>query len=245
MSRRTSRSPITRDDGKVEASCPQCGALFRLPPERLDQKFECVDCHRVFFPNKTVGKRVKPDHTRAYVAFAVGTLLVIGIGVAISMNSADHGSGKPKTTAAAKAGEKAKEPVYTLATHPRAQQLFQWAQGVHSNDGLVVPRHTDVVEAARRLSVADVRDTSAVLKALQTHESTRLLREMDVSSAALGTQADMTAASGWGTVYLAPNPRDPRQAKLKSIEMTVSFRMEGDTIKVIGWDVAGKPPAGR
>ena len=85
MSRRdrpTSRSSSARSgvrlDGKIDVSCPQCGTRYRVTEEVLEQKLECQECHRVFFPMTTVGKRVTPpSHTGTYVLFGIIALLVL------------------------------------------------------------------------------------------------------------------------------------------------------------------------
>ncbi|MFN9331454.1 MAG: hypothetical protein ACK6D1_02540 [Planctomycetota bacterium] len=71
----SSRAPRERADGRVDVACPQCGAQYRVTKEALDEKLECGDCHRVFFPKTTAGKRVAPpDYTKTYVGVGVAVL---------------------------------------------------------------------------------------------------------------------------------------------------------------------------
>jgi len=67
-----------RLDGRVDASCPQCGTRYRVAEDVLEQKLECQECHRVFFPMTTVGKRVRPpSHTGTYVLIGIIAVLII------------------------------------------------------------------------------------------------------------------------------------------------------------------------
>ena len=61
-----------RLDGRLDASCPQCGTRYRISEEMLEQKLECQECHRVFFPKTTIGKRIRPPSN-------TGTFVIIGI----------------------------------------------------------------------------------------------------------------------------------------------------------------------
>lgn len=223
-----------RTDGKVDVSCPQCGAEFRIPSDHLSEKLECSECHRVFIPKTTVGKRGKPpDHTKVYVGFGIGAVALIGIFFAMS------GPGeKPKKAPVVEAPKVAE---YGLGTHPRALQLVQWAQGIGKNDALLVPRYTDIPAAGKQLGVANPNDIDAVMKELQANISTRFLRELQCESAQLASAADMEAPTGTGVVYVTPRPDVDQYKKNTRGEIEVTFRMDADVVKVTGWKVKLPP----
>lgn len=228
------RGARARTDGKVDVSCPQCSAQFRIPADNLSEKLECSECHRVFIPKTTVGKRVKPpDNTKVYVGFGIGAVALIGIFFAMS-----GGGEKPKK---APVVEAPRGPEYNLGSHPRALQLVQWAQGIDKNDALLVPRYTDLPAAGKQLGVANPNDIEMVTKELQTNISTRFLRELMCESAQLATQADMTAASGTGIVFVTPKPGDDNYLKRTRGEIEVTFRMDAEVVKVTGWKVKLPP----
>ena len=67
-----------RLDGRLDVSCPQCGTRYRVAEEVLEQKLECRDCHRIFFPMTTVGERITPpSRTGTYVLFGIVAVLII------------------------------------------------------------------------------------------------------------------------------------------------------------------------
>ena len=75
---RSSPARGPRLDGRIDASCPQCGTRYRVTEEVLEQKIECQECHRVFFPKTTVGKKIAPpSHTSTYVLFGIIALIVL------------------------------------------------------------------------------------------------------------------------------------------------------------------------
>lgn len=224
----------TRSDGKVDVGCPQCGTLYRLPAEQLDQKIECSECHRVFFAKTTAGKRVKPpDHTKAYVGFGVAAVALVVLFLLMS-GGGDKPNTQPEPTVAPRA------PAFGRGSHPRALQLVQWAQGVAANNEVVIARHTDLAAAAAQLGVTP-GDAAAVLQAMQTHESTRFLRELSCESAELATDADMEAPSGKAMVFVVPKPGDDTYRKNANGQIEVSWRADGETLRVTAWQVALPP----
>lgn len=199
----------------------------------LDEKIECTECHRVFFAKSTVGKRVAaPDHTKVYIGFGVGAVAIIGL-FALS-----NGGNKPK------APPKTKPVVVTQpfgrSDHPRAVGLSTWAQSIASNNQLVLTRHTDLTAMAAFLNL-ESSEASAVMRALQTDKSTELLRIMDCSSAMLDTEADMTAASGSGVIYVTPKSGDERFKKNTNGTFAVTFNTDGDTVKVTSFKMTLEP----
>jgi hypothetical protein len=74
----SSSSRGARLDGRLDVSCPQCGTRYRVAEDLLEQKLECQECHRVFFPQTTVGKRIKPpSNTGTYVMFGIIAVLIL------------------------------------------------------------------------------------------------------------------------------------------------------------------------
>jgi hypothetical protein len=228
-----SAGPRARTDGRVDVSCPQCAAAYRIGEELLDTKIECTECHRVFFAKTTAGKKTKPpDYTKVYVGFGVGIVAIIGIFIVMSSGGEKP---KPKPTVSAP-----KTPAFTLGTHPRAMQLVKWAQSIGDNNQLVTSTHSDLSALAAKLEVPDA-ESAAVIAALQTHDSTRYLRELQCESAALSSESDMTALQGSGIVYVTPKPGDDNYLKNTRGELVVTFQMAGDQVKVTGFDVKMKP----
>ncbi len=227
--------PRARRDGKVDVSCPQCGAAYRVGEDMLDAKIECTECHRVFFAKTTAGKRVKaPDHTRVYVAFGVAAVAIIGLFAIMSGNRGGEPAREDRQAAAPK------EPAFTTGTHPRADQLVKWAQSIASNNQLVLATHSDLPALARQLGV-DGADAPTVIRALQEHESTRYLRTMQCDSAALSGEADMTAATGSGVIFVTPKAGDDDYKRNTRGEIAVTFRTDGEQIKVSGFEVRLHP----
>ncbi len=222
-----------RDDGKVDICCPQCGARYRVAPDTLETKIECSDCHRVFYGKNTVGKRIAPDNTKAYFGF--GAAAVILIGVFIAMASSGDKKAKPTAPPTAKA------PTYSLGDHPRTHQLVKWARAIATDNRLVQKTHSDLTAVGKQLNIIGVTDPVTVMKELQSHESTRYLRELQCESGMLVTQADMTGATGRGIVYLTPRPGDDTYLNKVRGEIVVEFRMEGEQVRVTGWMTTTKP----
>ncbi|MCB9878230.1 MAG: hypothetical protein H6835_11585 [Planctomycetes bacterium] len=202
-----------------------------MPQDALDQKFECPECHRVFFPKTTAGKRVQaPDYTKAYLGFGLVAVAIVVIFV-LSSKSPEKPKEKPKPVAQA--------PTHTVGNHPRARQLVAWAQAIASDNQLVMQSHSNIGKLATQLGVAN--DGAAVAAALRTDESTRYLRDLVCESAELSSDADMDAASGTGMVFVTPKPGDDNYIKNTRGEIVVTFDTEGNQIKVSGFSVKMKP----
>ncbi|CAN0498904.1 unnamed protein product, partial [Discosporangium mesarthrocarpum] len=172
--------PRARTDGKIDVSCPQCAAQYRVTSEMLESKIECSECHRVFFPKTTAGKRVAPpDYTKAYVGFGVAAVVIVGLFIAMS------GSNTPTNTNN-NTVRKPVEPVYSRGDHPRTHQLVAWARSISDNNQLVLSTHTDMPALAKSLGVAN--DKLEVIKVLQEGDQGRYLRDLRCDSATLDSE---------------------------------------------------------
>ena len=226
--------PKVGRDGKVDVGCPQCGAQYRVAADKLDSKIECADCHRVFFAKSTAGKRVAaPDYTKAYIGF--GVLAVAIVGLFVLMSSGDNAPKKPNTTA-----NVPKPPEHSVGTHPRTAQLVKWAQAVGTDNRLVLQTHSDLAAIGKQLGLAK-SDADSVMKELQTNEATRFLRELVCDSGSLAGEADMSATSGKGYIYLTPKAGDDTYQKTARGELEVSFATEGEQIKVNAFSIKMPP----
>jgi hypothetical protein len=227
--------PRVGRDGKVEISCPQCAAQYRIAPDKLDTKIECADCHRVFFAKTTAGKRVAaPDHTKAYVIFGlVGVVLVGGL---ILMNS----GGKPAPVNATVSAAP-KPPEFNVGSHPRTAQLVKWAQGLASDNRLVMQTHSDLQALGRMLGMTPPIDEEAVVLELLKHDSTHYLRNLVCDSGALASDAAMTAETGSAMLYVTPKPGDEIWKKNTRAEIEVTFKMDGTQVRVTGFKTTLPP----
>jgi hypothetical protein len=226
------RGARPRSDGKVNVACPQCAAEYRIAEEHLDQKIECTSCHRVFFAKTVVGKRGKPqDHTKTYVIFGVVAVAIIGILIGMSSGEPPPKKAPPPVV---------QKSVVTRGTHPRTQQVVKWAQSITANNQFVFETHSDVAAVAAVLGIA-ATEKDKLLAAAGTHESTRFLRELNPESAELLDDESMTAATGKAKVYVTPKPGSDDWLKNTRGEIEVAFRMDGEQIKVTGWQVTMKP----
>jgi hypothetical protein len=231
---RAARGARPRTDGKVDASCPQCGTQYRLAAEAIDQKMECVECHRVFFPKTTVGKRVRgQDHTKTYLILGGVALVVIVLFAVMANGGGDQPPAAPQAAAP-------RREVYTPGNHPRTAQVVQWAQAMGSDNRLVIQTHNDLKALTAKLGVA-AGDEGALFTAIRSHEATRFLRELVADSATLADEAAMTAASGKAIVYVTPKPGTDDWKKNTRGELLVSFTAIGDQIKVTDWEVKMAP----
>ncbi len=229
-------------DGKVEAPCPQCGTVFRVPATELEKKIiECSECHKVFSARHTAGRKAHaPDYTKAYIGFGA---LALGLVVLFAVMASTGGDGGTSTKKVAGGGpaKASTAETYSVGTHPRAAMLARWAESVASNNRLVMGTHTDLTEVGKLLGTPP-RDSDAVLKALSTHELTKSLRELDCASATLASAADMTAEAGKGTLFMVPKEGDARWRKGTRGEIEVQFRKDqGEQIVVTGWNVKTEP----
>ncbi|HEX5052179.1 MAG TPA: hypothetical protein VFZ65_10435 [Planctomycetota bacterium] len=233
-SRAGARGAAAAREGKVDVNCPQCGVTYRIAEEKLDSKIECTECHRVFFAKAIVGKRAKPpDHTKTYILFGVAGVVLVGLFIMMSGNTAPPAK-KPVTYAPTKT-------TFSLGTHPRALEITKWAQAMSASNLFVIKSYSDVSAIASTLEIPADSDDNALLAAISTHESTKYLRELDPASASLATEEDMTAASGKGIVFVTPKPGDDVYRKNTRGEIEVTFTMAGDQVKVTGWKVKLKP----
>lgn len=230
------RGPKVRTDGKVDASCPQCGTKYRVAEAALDQKLECGECHRVFFPKTTAGKRVKaPDHSKTYMIFGG-----VGLGIVVLFAVMSGGSPPPKQPPKAPTVQRV---VHTPSDNPRSHQLIKWGQAIGTDNRLVLESHSDLAAIAKQVGVDDARNRDAVFAALQSHDSTRYLRELDCTDARLADEAMIESpAGGKATVSVTPKAGTDDYRKNTRGEFEVTFRMEGEQVKVTGWKLL-MPPA--
>ena len=198
----------------------------------LDEKIECTECHRVFFAKSTVGKRIQaPDYTKVYIGFGVAAVAIIGLFV-LSNGKPPEAPPKPKP--------KIEVAPYGKGDHPRALGLVQWAQSISSNNQLVLTRNTDLPAMATFLNLEN-SDAATVMNALQTDKSTELLRRMACDSAMLDTDADMSAATGSGVIYVTPKSGDDMFKKNTNGKFAVTFNTDGDTVKVTSFKMTLEP----
>lgn len=230
----SSRAPRERADGRVDVACPQCGAQYRVTKEALEEKLECGDCHRVFFPKTTAGKRVAPpDYTKTYVGVGVGVVVLIALMV-LTRGGGGSEAPKPKPVAAAPA------PAVSRGSHPRTAMALKWAQAVASGNQLVLTTHSDLPALGKAMQLADTAN-DAVLKAIGSHEATRFLRELQCDSAELASDADMTASTGTAMLFVTPKSGDDTYISRFRGELAATFRMDGDQLKVTGLTVKTPP----
>lgn len=231
-------------DGKVDAPCPQCGTVYRVLAENLDQVIKCQECGKVFPARHTAGRKAHaPDYTKAYLAFGGLGLLLVVLFMVMSSSGGDkakEAKAQTQANAAAQANQK-KNEAWSVGTHPRAQQLQRWAEAFASDNRLVMKSSTDLAAVGKLLGAPD-RDQDAALRALATHALTQPLRDFAVASATLAGNDDMTAETGRGTVFLVPKANDARWRKDTRGELEVTFRKDdGDTILVTGWTLKSEP----
>jgi hypothetical protein len=207
--------------------CPQCAAAYRVAEDMLDSKIECGECHRVFFAKTTAGKKVKPpDNTKMYVGIGVGAVALIGL-FAIMASSGEPPKTEPPPPPP-------KREVYGRSTHPRTMELVAWANALNTDNRLVLDRHSDFPALGKQLGVANPTDTLEVVKALQTHEATKFLRELACEGGELASEADMTAPEGKGVVFVTAKPGDDTYEKRYRGEVELTFRMDGNQTRVTG-----------
>ncbi len=196
----------------------------------LDEKIECSECHRVFFVKSTAGKRVvAPDYTKAYVGIGVVIFGIIGI----FMLSGGNKEAPPKKKVVIEA------PPVGRGDHPRAIALTKWATAIGGNDQLVLATHTDLRAMAQFLELEN-NDSATVITALQTLESTSLLRTMECS-AMLDSAADMTADTGTAFIYVTPKSGDDRFKRNTNGKFLVTFTATGDAVKVGSFKMTLQP----
>lgn len=223
------RAGGARSDGRVDAPCPQCGTRYRVTKEALEQKIECQECHRVFFPKTTAGKRAQgQDYTKAYVGFGIGAVVLIGLFMMFSSSDKPAAPPPPKQTV--------EVPRFSLSKNPRVDQLVAWANAVAAKNLILVQSHLDVGRAKDALKLDAATDTDGVIRALLDDPTTRYLRDLKCEGGTLPDEAAMTASSATGTVSLLPAP-DNKDYEYDRAEIELAFHMDGDQVKIEGWKV--------
>jgi hypothetical protein len=225
-------------DGKVDAPCPQCATVYRVHADNLDQVINCQECGKIFPARHAAGRRAHaPDHTKAYVVFGIVALGLVAM-FAVLASSSDKPAAKANQAAKAQANPGAN---YTVGTHPRSAQLLRWAEAVASGNRLVLQTHTDLTAVGKLLG-APYGEADAALKAIASNPLAAPLRELASVSAVLASEADMTAPTGTGILYVVPKPEDARYRKDTRGEIELTFRKESDDqIVVTGWRMKTEP----
>jgi predicted Zn finger-like uncharacterized protein len=243
VSRRDSRRARVPDDGKIDIFCPQCGAQYRVPEDRLEDKLRCKDCDRTFYPKAHAGKRVRPDHTRTYVGFALGAVAIIGLFIARSSMQ--------RSTPESKEAAASSTPV-RQANDPRAEAVVKWAMRAGSGDVLAIKAYTDFATFHKQLGVFPPRPYRnltdkerndfdlAMIAAFAKHDSMRWFRELDCT---IGKVIDSQTDANGGKVLLTCTPKstDTNWVLGSHAEIEVMFRMENGSVKVTGFATLTKP----
>lgn len=226
-------APRPRSDGKVDVFCPQCAAQFRVAADALDQKIQCTECHRTFFPKTAVGKRRQaPNYTKAYVGFGALALFIV-----VTLVLMSGGGSRP----ASNDKETPPPQVVDRGRHPRAVQVKDWAAKVHANDKFGILGGVDLTAMQAQFGLPSA-DGDAVAAAFATHESAQYLRDLEITASNLEKVEDAEAPTGAVMLYLSP-PRDSTKYAQNrgQCQVKVQFRAEGGLVKVTGWSVVKKP----
>jgi predicted Zn finger-like uncharacterized protein len=232
-SRAAGRSGPRGRDGKVEVSCPQCAAQYRVDEDMLDGQIECSECHRVFSAKANAGKRARgQDNTKTYVIFGIVGVFVVGTFIAMSGGSPP--APQPKVTAPPK-------EVVTRSTHPRTAAVLKWGQAMGTENRLVIQTHSDPAGLRKVLELAPGAADDEVFAAIKTHDATRFLRELEATSAMLTSDEAMTAATGKAVLYVTPKADNDDWRKNTRGEFEVEFQATGDQIKVTNWTLTLRP----
>ncbi|MGE3175623.1 MAG: hypothetical protein AB7O97_23575 [Planctomycetota bacterium] len=231
------RTPRGRSDGKVDIYCPQCGAHFRIADTALDSKVVCKDCTRTFIAKTTVGKRAKvQDHSKVYVGFGVGAVLVIGTLWMMSGGTDEP----PKVVAAEPTGPSQLE----LDTRARRDQAMRWAGALTKKDLFTLNNYSDMPALRTQLAldadlIGDARD-EAFFAALQKDDAGRLFFEMECTAADIGQDA-VAAGKGTAEFYFQSKPGDTVYDPKAGARIQADWRMEGAQLKISGFRLTLKP----
>lgn len=201
-----------------------------MSQEALDEKLECQECHRVFFPKTTAGKRANPqDYTKVYVGFGIGALFLV-ILFAVMSNTGSEPAQPPVRKPVVEA------EIFTRGTHPRTQQIVNWARAVREDNHLVISTYSDMPALAAMMEL-DSSDSHAVIAALQTHPSTQWIRDLECTSGSLASDDHMESSTGKCVIYLVPERGNKDYRNDDRAELELEFRMENDQVKVGGWKI--------
>jgi predicted Zn finger-like uncharacterized protein len=228
-----------RSDGKIDVFCPQCGAQYRVQEDDLEAKITCTECHRTFFGKAGVGRRAPKDHSKTYLLFGAVAVLIIGSFIALNSRGDKD---QPTTTAAPEAQKPA---AANLTRNPRIDAVLAWAKNIATKNEFSLRRSTDFPAMQKQLGIGG-RDWSltrgaeredlekAVIAALFTSESTRYLRELEANGGSLLSEASLKESTGKARIYATPMFADKNYDSMSNATYEVTFRMEGNEVKVTG-----------
>lgn len=141
MARRSSsssslRSPAGRRAASTtEVHCPDCGASYQVPEEKLDRKVQCRQCRRIFVPLNILKKgRRRSGGLGFRPSAAIGLVLAIVLIVVGAVLLHDEFAPKPEpeeTRAKAPSGPTPEELVLLGAP---VEALERWVSAVKGND---------------------------------------------------------------------------------------------------------------
>ncbi|MEM7204389.1 MAG: hypothetical protein AAF628_29285 [Planctomycetota bacterium] len=156
----------------------------------------------------------------------------------------------------------AKPTVDITWKHPRVQQAVAWIEAIAAGDSFALTRHSDEPALQRHLGVApesplgslrgEARNAVALKlqESLTAGEQTAVLRDFTPVDARLEAAAMASAQRGTVLVSAAPREGTPWHDDVKNggryydgleAKLRLSFRMEGDTVKVASFEVLHVP----
>lgn len=227
-----------RSDGKVDIFCPQCGAQYRIAETALETKLECASCHRVFFPKAVAGKRAKAqDYSKVYVGLGVGALVIIGSLVLMSRGGSDPAP-RPAVVVDTAGAQ------LQIDRKARGDQAMRWARAMGTADLATLKTYSDVAEMAKSLgldaALAGAALDQAIAEALPKHESARLFREMDCTSAVIDEES-VKKNGGPVAFYFGAKSGDTTYDAKAGAVVTAQWRLDGTQFKMGSFAVTTKP----
>jgi len=246
-------------DGPQPIACPQCGTKYRVPEEAMQSQITCANCKRRFFPGASTRRAPKNNNSSMYIALGAVAGVAILIGVVIS----NLGPSVTKLVPS----EISKKSVEIGWHNGRVQAVVAWANALQSEADFVLSRSTDVRAIQELLGVEPDRPYAGsgsyeqqelektILSALKTDERSMVFREFKPEEGSLDTEAMASAPRGTvtlqmppreGTVYHQMAAEAAANSKLgyykgAEVRVRVSFVMNGEELKVDGWEVLNKP----
>lgn len=232
------RDPKPASDGKFEVHCPQCAALYRMPEQLLDAKFECRQCRRTFYPKNAVGKR--PPKQNNAQPFIIGGVVLAALVVVIVLISSF--GARPTQASPEKKFTGSSERVDRI--HPRVAAVVRWAQSIAAEDIADFGNYSDTAALRQKVEVTTDQaeggsQDGALLKAIREHEEGAFFGYLIAAGGNLDERAFATADTGTITLELYANKDNPRFRGL--CKMRVGFRASADSLKVTSWEVVMPP----
>src|SRR5690606_38947963 len=75
------RRPQIDREGRATIACPNCGARYKIREDALEEKTQCRQCQRTFFPLAAAQSRRAPKNdSKPLVYMIVGLVAVVVIG---------------------------------------------------------------------------------------------------------------------------------------------------------------------